>query len=92
MENQVMAMIIQVPLILLLAGCATAPASNGEDIPAPLRVSAADLWARHTHGIGVQVYQCRGNKDDAARFQWQLKEPPSYYHPKRAASLYQGKE
>ena len=75
MENQVMAMIIQVPLILLLAGGAASPASNGDDIPAPLRVSATDLSRRQTHGVGVQVYQCRGNKDDAARFQWQLKEP-----------------
>jgi hypothetical protein len=75
MENQVMATIIQVPLIVLLAGCAASPAPNGDDIPAPLRVSDTALSTRQTHGTGVQVYQCRGNKDDAARFEWQLKEP-----------------
>jgi Protein of unknown function (DUF3455) len=75
MGNHVRAIIIPVPLIVLLAGCATSPARNADDIPAPLRVSATDLSTRRTHATGVQVYQCRGNKDDAARFEWQLKEP-----------------
>jgi hypothetical protein len=75
MENQVMAKFMLVPLIVLLAGCAASPASNGDDIPAPLRVSAGGLSTRQTHATGVQIYQCRGSKDDAARFQWQLKEP-----------------
>jgi hypothetical protein len=75
MKNQVMAIIMQVPLIVLLTGSATSPASNGDDIPAPLRVPATNLSMRQTHATGVQVYQCRGNKDDTARFEWQLKEP-----------------
>ncbi len=75
MENRVTAMIIGAPLIGLLAGCAASPSANSEDIPAPLRVSAAGLSPRHTHGVGVQIYQCRAGKDDAARFEWVLKEP-----------------
>jgi hypothetical protein len=75
MENQVRAIIIRVPLMVLLAGCATPPAPSAADIPTSLRVSATDLSTRRTHATGVQVYQCRGTKDDAARFEWQLKEP-----------------
>jgi hypothetical protein len=59
----------------LLAACAASPASETADIPAPLQVSAAGLSVRHARGAGVQIYQCRAAKDDAARFEWQLKAP-----------------
>jgi len=75
MKNHVTAIIFQLPLIVLLAGCATSAAPSADDIPASLRVSATDLSTRRLHATGVQVYQCRADKDDAAHVEWQLKEP-----------------
>jgi hypothetical protein len=74
-ENQCTTMAMAAALLGLLAGCAAAPAINTEDIPAQLRVSAPDVLARQTRGVGAQIYQCRADKDDAARFAWQLKAP-----------------
>jgi Protein of unknown function (DUF3455) len=67
--------IYQAPLFGLLAACAASPPAQTTDIPASLQVPAADVSARHTRGAGVQIYECRANKDDAARFEWQLKAP-----------------
>jgi hypothetical protein len=74
-KNQWMAIVILAPLAGLLAACAASPASETTDIPGPLQVPAAGLSARHARGTGVQIYQCRAAKDDAARFEWQLKAP-----------------
>jgi hypothetical protein len=70
-----MAIVIQAPLASLLAACAASPASETADIPAPLRVSTPGLSVQHARGAGVQIYQCRAAKDDAGRFEWQLKVP-----------------
>jgi Protein of unknown function (DUF3455) len=66
-KSQLIAIIVQVPIMGLLAGCA--------DIPAPLRVSTKAVLTQQTHAAGVQIYRCRADKDDAARFEWLLKEP-----------------
>lgn len=75
MKNQLMAIVIQIPLIGLLAGGAASSAVKTDDIPAPLRVSSKAVLSLRTHATGVQVYQCRADKDDAARVEWSLKEP-----------------
>jgi Protein of unknown function (DUF3455) len=67
--------IVQAWVAGLLAGCAAAPALTSADIPAPLRVAGNYAPARQTRGTGVQIYDCRAGKDDAARFEWLLKEP-----------------
>jgi hypothetical protein len=74
-QNRWMGIIIQAPLLGLLAACAAPPAAPSKDIPAPLQVSMAGLSVRHSRGAGAQIYGCRANKDDAARFEWQLKAP-----------------
>ena len=70
-----MAIIIQVPLIGLLAGCATSSAMKTDDIPVPLRGTANSVVTLRAHAAGVQIYRCRADKDDAARVEWELKEP-----------------
>src|SRR5258708_6999616 len=67
------AIVNSLPLVLLLAGCAAVPATA--DIPTSLQVPATEVLKRQTRGAGVQIYQCRAAKDDAARFEWVLKEP-----------------
>jgi hypothetical protein len=75
MKHQLMAIFIQVPLIGFLAGCAASSAMKTDDIPAPLRVPTNAVVALRAHAAGVQIYRCRAAKDDAARVEWQLKEP-----------------
>src|ERR1700730_5537099 len=75
MKHQLMAIFIQVPLIGLLAGCAASSAMKTDDIPASLRVPTNAVVALRAHAAGVQIYRCRAAKGDAARVEWQLKEP-----------------
>jgi hypothetical protein len=74
-KNRWMAIVIQALPAGLLAACAASSASKTADIPAPLQVSTAGLSVRHARGAGAQIYQCRAAKDDATRFEWQLKAP-----------------
>jgi hypothetical protein len=75
MKNQLMAIVIQIPLIGLLAGGAASSAVKTDDIPAPLQVSSNSVLSLRTHATGVQIYQCRADKDAAARVEWSFKEP-----------------
>jgi hypothetical protein len=74
-QNRWLRIIIRAPFLGLLAACAASPPTQTPDIPVPLQVPAAGLSVRHTRGAGVQIYECRASKDDAARFEWQLKAP-----------------
>jgi hypothetical protein len=74
-KKQLMAIFVQAPLMGLIAGCAATAAMKTDDIPAPLRVPT-DLEATlRARAAGVQIYQCRADKTDAARVEWQLKGP-----------------
>jgi Protein of unknown function (DUF3455) len=70
-----MAVIAQVSLTGLLAGCAGSAAVKTTDVPASLQVPSTARLTQQLHGAGVQIYRCRADKDDAARYTWQLKEP-----------------
>src|SRR5260370_167982 len=75
MISRLMAIIVKVPLMGLLAGGAASSALKTDDIPAPLRVPTNSVLTLRAHAAGVQIYQCRADKDDAARIAWSLKEP-----------------
>jgi len=75
MKNQLMAAIVQLALVAPLAAGAASAAVKTADIPAPLRVPTDAVLTLRAHGAGVQIYRCRADKDDAARVEWQLKEP-----------------
>lgn len=75
MKDHLMWIIVQVPLLGLLTGCASSPGMNADDIPAPLRVSTNSALTLRAHAAGVQIYRCSAGKDDAAHFEWLLKEP-----------------
>jgi hypothetical protein len=59
----------------LLAGCAGSPAPKPADIPLPLQVVSGEAVSLRAAATGVQIYQCRADKDDAAKFAWSFKEP-----------------
>jgi hypothetical protein len=90
MKNQLRAIVVQG--LVLLAGCAASPAMKTDDIPAPLRVSTDSVLTLQAHGAGVQIYQCRADKDDAARVGWQLKEPEAelFDHGNKIGKHYAG--
>jgi hypothetical protein len=66
--------IILAPL-MGLAACTASPAIDSNDVPAPLRVSPNEVLTQRAHAVGVQIYRCTADKDDAARFAWLLKAP-----------------
>ena len=68
-------MMMQLSLMGWLAGCAATPSETRAEVPEPLRVPADPSPALRTHGVGVQIYRCLADKEDAARFEWQLKAP-----------------
>lgn len=75
MNKHWLAMMLHVALMGALGGCTASPANNAGDIPADLRVAPTAVLSRQAHATGVQIYQCGAAKDDAARFEWQLKAP-----------------
>jgi hypothetical protein len=92
MKNQLIAILIQGPLMGLLAGCAATSAMKTDDIPAPLRVPANAVLTLQAHAAGVQIYRCRADKDDAAHVEWILKEPEAdlFDHGNRIGKHYAG--
>jgi hypothetical protein len=75
-KKQLMAIIVRAPLMGLIAGyAATAAMTKTDDIPAPLRVPTNLQATLRAQAAGVQIYQCRAAKADAARVEWQLKGP-----------------
>jgi hypothetical protein len=74
-RNQLMAILVQAPIVALLAGCAASPWMNAGDIPPTLRVPTNAVLKLRVHAAGAQIYRCRAAKDDAARVDWLLKEP-----------------
>jgi hypothetical protein len=69
-----MAIVVCVPLVSL-AGCTASRMMDAHDIPAPLRVSPDEALTLRAHAVGVQIYRCSADKNDAARYEWVSKAP-----------------
>jgi hypothetical protein len=74
-EKRLTSKAVQGLLLALLAGCAGSPAPKPTDIPPSLRVMTGEVMSLRAAAKGVQVYQCRADKDDATKFAWGFKEP-----------------
>lgn len=55
---------------VLLSGAAIAACAAVPPAPAPVRVPATQSLIKQLHGTGVQIYECRPGKQDAALFEW----------------------
>lgn len=75
MNRRYRALAIAVAVVALVAGCATANTAQLQGIPEQLRPPPPQALSRQVHATGVQVYECRPSKDDAARFEWQFRAP-----------------
>jgi Protein of unknown function (DUF3455) len=62
-------------VVLAAGGCAAPAALRTDDVPDTLRAPAKQLLTLQTHAKGVQIYQCKPAKEDAARFEWVLVAP-----------------
>src|SRR6266853_2776671 len=62
-------------LAAILAGCAASSVATNPLVPENLRVPAGQTLSLVSPAIGVQIYDCKPNKDDPARFEWVFKAP-----------------
>ena len=69
----------------LMAGCA-APRS-AMVVPEPLKPATGQVLSLSAHGIGVQIYECRGSGDDPTTFAWALKGPEAQLHYEAGKAL-----
>jgi len=60
---------------LVVAGCATIAPPGAAPVPEALRVPAPQTLVTEVRASGVQVYECKAAKDDAARHEWTLRAP-----------------
>jgi len=60
---------------LALALCACANLSTEETVPDPIKASPNESVAMSVIAQGVQIYECRANKDDAAAAEWVFVAP-----------------
>ena len=75
MKDHWKGVIILASLLGPLNGHAASPAKGADNIPEPLRVTGGAALVQTVNAAGVQVYLCSADKNDAARFEWQLKAP-----------------
>jgi hypothetical protein len=69
--------VISLWLVIFLAGCE--PDSSGKlSVPVvsdTLKVPSSDTLSFTAWAKGVQIYECRANKDNANQYEWVLKAP-----------------
>jgi hypothetical protein len=64
-------------LTVFMTGCATKSSTRVSTpvVPDSIKVSQADALSFAANATGVQIYQCRAKKDDAAQYEWVFKAP-----------------
>jgi hypothetical protein len=60
---------------LALALCACAQLSTADSVPDPIKAGANESVAMSVAAQGVQIYECRAKKDDAAAAEWVFVAP-----------------
>jgi hypothetical protein len=67
--------IAKLSLVVLLACFGTANAATMPEVPETLKVPANQVLSLEAQGTGVQIYECKTNKDDPTKFEWVFKAP-----------------
>ena len=62
-------------LVTICAGNAIGIAATVPSVPEVLKVPSTQILAIKAHGIGVQIYECRENKNDPSKHGWVFKAP-----------------
>jgi len=61
--------------VAALSGCAAPDTAPPPAIPARLVVPATQELSLKTKAVGVQIYECAADRDDATRFEWVFRAP-----------------
>jgi len=61
--------------VAALSGCAAPDTAPAPAIPARLVVPATQELSLKTKAVGVQIYECAADRDDATRFEWVFRAP-----------------
>ncbi|MES2105067.1 MAG: DUF3455 domain-containing protein [Pseudomonadota bacterium] len=77
MNRQLLGSTSAFALIVSLAGCASPPISLSKPpaVPDSLKVPAGQVLSQAFRATGIQIYECRQNKDDAQKHEWVFKAP-----------------
>jgi len=59
----------------LLVGCAASQVGTTPIVPEILRAPANQVLSLEAQATGVQIYECKSNRTDPARFEWIFKAP-----------------
>jgi hypothetical protein len=75
-ENSMSIRFATIFLLFLVASCASSETPvPAVDVPAKLRPNANESLAAIVSAKGVQIYECRANKDQADQYQWAFVAP-----------------
>jgi len=61
--------------VAALSGCAAPDTAPAPAIPARLVVPATQELSLKTKAVGVQIYECAADRDDATHFEWVFRAP-----------------
>ncbi len=75
MSQQKMMMVVIAALLILYTGSTSANDKIGSAVPDDLKVPANQTLSIEARGIGLQIYECRENKNDPATLEWTFKAP-----------------
>lgn len=75
MKRQAVMAITRMPLVALVAGCATSGVGTIPPVPESLRTPATEMLSLETAATGVQIYECNARKDEPTRYEWTFKAP-----------------
>jgi hypothetical protein len=75
MSHQKMTTIVTASLFILCAVSTAVANETGPTVPEDLQVAANQILSIEARGIGVQIYECRENKNNPAKLEWVFKAP-----------------
>jgi hypothetical protein len=75
MDHRGMDIVGALALVSLLVGCAAETTQTPSPVPEALKAPPSQALARQVRASGVQIYECKPNKDDATRLEWSFRAP-----------------
>jgi hypothetical protein len=78
MKNNPPAVIVCAWLAIVITSCTTTDSSRRVSVPIvpdSIKVPVTDQLSFPANAKGVQIYECRANKEDSTKYEWVLKAP-----------------
>jgi hypothetical protein len=87
MKQRYITALVKVTFAALLAGCATSSTGVISVVPETLTVPARQILSLEAQAAGVQIYECKANKDNQMRFEWVFKAPEAELFDRAGLSI-----